>query len=374
MSQEKCVIVGASHAGVQLAMSLRQGGWSGKIQLVSDESVSPYQRPPLSKGVLDGSKTGASIPLRPQPLYEKSNLEFVQGRNAIHIDTHNQELELDDGTKLPFDKLALTPGSRPRVIPLKGSELEGVFYLRALKDVERIRTRIKQGQNAVIIGGGYIGLEAAAVLRKCEMNITVIEALPRVLQRVTAPKVSGFYQRIHTEEGVTIITDSQVVSIEGNNQVEQVVCSDGSRHQADLVIIAVGVVPNTELAADAGLEVDNGIRVNQFAQCSKHGYVAAGDCTSFYSSIYHRIIRLESVQNATDQAKIAAASLNGSPQEYHSVPWFWSEQYDVKLQIAGLSEGYDSIVVRGLINDSQLLSSPISGAYSGMVVSTKKTN
>jgi len=347
MSEKTCIIIGASHAGVQLALSLRQGGWAGIILLISDEPVAPYQRPPLSKGVLDGSKSPDSIALRPSTLYEKSNIEFLLGHRVVRIDRQRKTIELADGNRLHFDKLALTPGSRPRTLPLTGHDQEGVFYLRSLADVEQMRPCIDTDSRAVIVGGGYIGLEAAAVLRKLGKEVTVIEAQPRVLQRVTSPEVSTFFERIHREEGVNIITGTGVASIAGSGRAEQVICMDGTEHAADLVIIAVGIVPNTELAVEAGLEADNGIRVNEFAQCSDPDIVAAGDCTCFYSSIYQRNIRLESVQNATDQAKAAAALLNGAPQPYEAVPWFWSEQYDVKLQIAGLSQGYDNRVMRG---------------------------
>jgi 3-phenylpropionate/trans-cinnamate dioxygenase ferredoxin reductase subunit len=347
MPERTCIIVGASHAGVQLALSLRQGGWTGKILLISDEPVAPYQRPPLSKSVLDGSKSPDAIALRPAALYEKSNIELLLGRRVTRVDRQNKTVELDDGNFIRFDKLALTPGSRPRTLPLTGHDQDGVFYLRSLADVEQMRPCIDSGSKVVIVGGGYIGLEAAAVLRKRGMEVTVIEAMPRVLQRVTAPVVSEFFERIHREEGVKLLTGIGVVSIAGSGRAEHVICVDGTEHAADLVIIAVGVVPNTELAVEAGLEVDNGIRVNDFAQCSDTEIVAAGDCTSFYSSLYRRHIRLESVQNATDQAKAAAAALNGAPHPFEAVPWFWSEQYNVKLQIAGLSQGHDSIVIRG---------------------------
>jgi 3-phenylpropionate/trans-cinnamate dioxygenase ferredoxin reductase subunit len=206
---------------------------------------------------------------------------------------------------------------------------------------------IREGKSAVIIGGGYIGLEAGAVLRQTGMTVTVLEALPRVLQRVTAPVVSTFYQRLHDEEGLWVVTGALVTSIEGEDQVERVHCADGSEIDADLVIIAVGVLPNTELAARAGLDVEDGILVDEFARTSDPDIVAAGDCTRHFNPIYQRRVRLESIQNAMDQAKTAAETLNGDPQPYHALPWFWSEQYDVKLQIAGLSQGYDNVVLRG---------------------------
>jgi len=347
MSEKTCIIVGASHAGVQLALSLRQGGWSGRILLVGDETAAPYQRPPLSKGLLDGSKTADSIALRPAALYEKSKIDFLPGHRVVRIDRPSKTIELEDGSRLGYDKLALTMGARPRTLPLTGHDQEGVFYLRSLADVQQMRPYIDSGSKAVIVGGGYIGLEAAAVLHQPGMSVTVIEALPRVLQRVTAPEVSAFFERIHREEGVRILTETGVVSIAGSGRAEHVLCVDGSEQESDLVIIAVGVVPNTELAVEAGLDVDNGIPVDAFAQTSDPDIVAAGDCTSFFSTLYQRNVRLESVQNATEQARAAAATINGSPEPYESVPWFWSEQFDVKLQIAGLSQGHDSTVTRG---------------------------
>ena len=347
MSKQNCVIIGASHAAAQLALSLRQGGWEGRIQVIGDEPGLPYQRPPLSKDVLAGAKTAEAIVIRPAALYEKSDIEFAFGRRVVQIDRASKLLKLDDGASLHYDKLALTLGSRARAIPLRGSDQEGIFYLRTLADVLQIRPFVAEGKRAVIVGGGYIGLEAAAVLRKLGMEVTVIEALPRVLQRVTAAEVSSFYERIHGEEGVRILTETVVSSIAGSGRVEQVVCGDGTEYEADLVIIAVGIVPNVELAEEAGLQVDNGITVDEYTRTSDPDIVAAGDCTCHFNPFYQRLVRLESVQNANDQAKTAAATLNGRLEPYRALPWFWSEQYDVKLQIAGLSQGYDNVVLRG---------------------------
>ena len=315
--------------------------------VLGEESDMPYQRPPLSKDVLAGAKTTEMIQIRPAASYEKSDIEFLLGVRVEQIDRENKILRLSDGKHAHYDKLALTLGSRARKIPLEGSDLEGVFYLRTVADVLQIQPYVAKGKRAVIIGGGYIGLEAAAVLRKLDMEITIIEALPRVLQRVTAPEVSLFFQRIHAEEGVKILTKTGVSSIEQSGPAKQVVCDDGTVHEADLVIIAVGIVPNVELAADAGLAVDNGILVDEFTRTSDPDIVAAGDCTCHFNPIYQRNIRLESVQNANDQAKTAAATLCGKPEPYRALPWFWSEQYDVKLQIAGLSQGYDGLTLRG---------------------------
>jgi 3-phenylpropionate/trans-cinnamate dioxygenase ferredoxin reductase subunit len=222
-----------------------------------------------------------------------------------------------------------------------------VFYLRDLNDVNRIRGFIGHGKSAVIVGGGYIGLETAASMRKLGMNVTVLEALPRVLQRVTAPEVSAFYSRVHGEEGVRIITDAVVEALEGKSAVTAVKLADGTTLNADVVVIGVGVIPETELAEQAGLAVDNGIVVDEFARTSDPDIVAAGDCTNHYNPIYDRRLRLESVQNATDQAKTAANTLCGKLEAYHALPWFWSDQFDLKLQIAGLSQGFDRVVLRG---------------------------
>jgi 3-phenylpropionate/trans-cinnamate dioxygenase ferredoxin reductase subunit len=347
MSQLTSVIIGASHAGTQLALSLRQGGWSGRIVLIGDEPVNPYQRPPLSKDILSGARSPEQIPIRPGSVLEHAGIELLLGHRVEAIDRNSKTVTMDDGSTLAYDKLALTLGAYPATIPVTGTNKHGVCYLRNLGDVEQIRPHIGKGKSAVIIGGGYIGLEAGSVLRQTGMRVTVLEALPRVLQRVTAPVVSAFYERLHDEEGLRIVTSSLVTAIQGDERVERVFCADGSEFDADLVIIAVGVLPKTELAAQAGLDVEDGILVDEFTRTSDPDIVAAGDCTRHYNPIYRRRVRLESVQNAIDQAKTAAATLNGNPKPYHALPWFWSDQYDVKLQIAGLSQGYDNIVLRG---------------------------
>jgi 3-phenylpropionate/trans-cinnamate dioxygenase ferredoxin reductase subunit len=271
----------------------------------------------------------------------------VLGNRVTAIDRDAKQITLHDGGSIPYTKLALTTGARVRKLTLPGHELEGVFYLRDLRDVDRIRTFVGAGKSAVIIGGGYIGLETAASLRKLGMEVTVLEALPRVLQRVTAPEVSAFYSRVHAEEGVNIITEAAVEGLLGSGSVDAVQLADGSTIKADMVVIGVGVLPATELAEAAGLTVDNGIVVDEYARTSDHDIVAAGDCTSHHNTIYNRTLRLESVQNATDQARTAANTLCGKLESYNSLPWFWSDQYDLKLQIAGLSQGFDQVVIRG---------------------------
>lgn len=349
---KRCIIVGASHAAAQLCVSLRQAGWSGDILMIGDEPQLPYHRPPLSKALLAGEKTVEDIVIRPATFYAKQNIRFQQGR-VTALDRIQKMLTLADGSQLNYDKLALCTGARVRRIAVPGAELAGVHYLRNLADVQGIQQHIGVGKRAVIIGGGYIGLEAAASLRKQGMRVTVLEMAERILQRVTAPAVSAFYQRIHTEEGVDVHTGSLVQEIVGNGQVEKVVCADGVAHAADLVIVGIGVLPNTELAEAAGLPVDNGIVVNEFCQTSDADIVAAGDVVNHYDPRYGTRLRLESVPNAMEQAKSAAAALCGQQKAYGSLPWFWSDQYDMKLQIAGLSHGYDEVLIRGDVSNGR---------------------
>ena len=356
MSESHCIIIGGSHAAAQLATSLRQNKWDGKITLVSAEPVLPYHRPPLSKTYLSGDKSLHDILIRPQNFYEKNDIHTQLGVTVTRIDRNAKKVFLDDGAELSYSKLALTTGSKVRKINIPGCELNGVFYLRDMNDVDNIRRFVGKGKKAVIVGGGYIGLETAAALRKISMDVTVLEALPRVLQRVTSPEISAFYTRIHTEEGVKILTEKAIESIGGSQHVESVRCSDGTELEADLVIIGIGILPVTDLAEDTGLKVDNGIVVDEYARTSDHDIVAAGDCTFHYNPIYKRHLRLESVQNASDQAKVAADTLCGKQHTYNALPWFWSDQYDLKLQIAGLSQGFDQVVIRGDIANGRSFS------------------
>ena len=350
---QHCVVIGASHAGAQLVASLRQEKWAGKITLIGDEQALPYHRPPLSKAYLAGDKTESDILIRPQSFYEKNDIDVKLGVRVENIDRVAKTIRLNDGSDLSYDKLALATGADVRRLPIPGSDLAGVHYLRDMADVNGIMPLAKEGSSAVIIGGGYIGLETAASLRKKGMKVTVLEAMSRILQRVTTEELSNFYQRIHTEEGVDIRTEQTIAAIEGEGNVSAVKFADGSELAADLVIIGVGVIPNTGLAEKAGLEVGNGIIVDEFATTADPDIVAAGDCTWHLNGVYKREMRLESVQNASEQAKTAAKSICGIKQPYVALPWFWSDQYDLKLQIAGLSQGFDKTVVRGSTSEGR---------------------
>ncbi|MBN9618467.1 MAG: FAD-dependent oxidoreductase [Actinobacteria bacterium] len=346
MSLQRAVIVGAGHAGAQLAASLRQEKWTGEIVLVGDEATLPYQRPPLSKAYLAGKSTLEALAIRNAEFYAKQHIQLLDAAVEA-IDRSARHLALSNGESLPYHKLALCTGARPRRLPVPGVDLPGVYYLRTAADVELIRAAATPGRRAVIVGGGYIGLETAASLRALGLEVTVLEATGRVLERVTAPEVSAFFDRVHRSEGVDIRTGALVDALTGDGQVAEVLLNDGEVVSADLVIIGIGVEPNTELAAAAGLAVDDGIVIDNQALTSDPDIVAAGDCAIHHLTRYGRRIRLESVPSAGEQAKVAASTISNGSKEISALPWFWSDQYNLKLKIAGLNDGHDEVVLSG---------------------------
>lgn len=344
---ETHVIVGAGHAAGQLAASLRQNGFEGRIVLIGEEAQLPYQRPPLSKKYLSGEFDLDRVYFKPPNFYEEAKVETRLGTKVTSIDRGAKTVTLEGGETLGYDKLALTTGSRVRKLPIPGADLAGLHYLRTVDDVDGMRDQFEPGKNLVIVGGGYIGLEVAAVATGLGLKVTVLEMEARVLQRVTSPELSNFFQDFHTAKGVDIRCKTAIASFEGGGKLEFAVTADGTKIPADIALLGVGIIPNTELAAEAGLEAANGIAVNEFCQTEDPDIFAAGDCTDHPSALYDRRIRLESVHNALEQAKTAAAAMCGTLKAYDQVPWFWSDQYDLKLQIAGLSTGYDTVVQRG---------------------------
>ncbi len=338
-----CIIIGASHAGSQMAISLRQKGWEGGIILIGDENHPPYHRPPLSKDFLKGGKDIADILLRPFATYENANIDLLLGQSVQKIDREDRLIFFRGGETLQYDKLVLAMGARPRPLPVKGAGQDNIFYLRSADDVLAIKARVRDGAHALIIGGGYIGLETAASLRAQNMRITILEREARILQRVTAPIISDFYRRIHNEEGVEIIEGCTVSEIADDLSVK----TNMGEFAADMIIVGIGVLPNQELAEMAGLEIGNGVKVNQYCQTSDENIYAIGDVAWHYNPLYRRDLRLESVPNTTEMAKTATAHIMGEAKPHAALPWFWSDQYDLKLQIAGLSDGYDDIIVRG---------------------------
>jgi 3-phenylpropionate/trans-cinnamate dioxygenase ferredoxin reductase subunit len=342
-----CIIVGAGQAGGQTVASLRAEGYDGRIILLGDEKVLPYQRPPLSKKYLAGDITLDRLLLKPEEFYESANAEVECGISVGSIDRAQKYVHLSDGRKLSYSELVLATGSRVRRLPLPGAELTGIHYLRTVADVDAIKQDFAPGRRLAVVGGGYIGLEAAAVAVKHGMAVTVLEMAPQLLARVVAGPMAKFFARVHCEEGVSIRTEAAVLAFEGAERLQALRCAEGSRVEADFAIIGVGILPNCEIAAQAGLACENGIIVDEFARTSDPNIYAAGDCTNLPSALYGKRVRLESVQNAIDQAKVAAAAICGKARPYNEVPWFWSDQYDIKLQIAGLSQDHDEIVIRG---------------------------
>lgn len=347
-ANQTCVIIGASHAGSSLATAVRKEGWQGPIIVLGDETILPYHRPPLSKALLLGEKTADQIEIFKPAVYDKANIEFRLGVSVEKIDRTNKNVLLNNGETIPYDKLGLCTGARVRKLDIPGAQLKGVHYLRTLSDAQAIQADVKPGGKAVIVGGGYIGLETAASLRKLGMDVTVLEMMNRILERVTAPELSNYYTDLHQRHGVNIIVNAQALELRGTDRVQQVVCNEGRTLDADLVIIGIGVIPNTELAADAGLEISNGVVVDELAQTSDPDIVAVGDCTNHPNDLLGYRLRLESVPNAMEQAKTAAATLCGQHKPYHALPWFWSDQYNIKLQIAGMNRGYERVVIRGV--------------------------
>ena len=341
------VVVGAGQAGQQLCDSLRRGGYEGRLVLVGDEPVLPYQRPPLSKKFLTGALEAERLLLRPASFYEKANVEVRLARRVTAIDRAARTLTLDDGEVLAWSGLALTTGTRIRPLSVPGAAEADVHYVRSLADGEALKTRLATAERLAVIGGGFIGLEVAAIARELGKQVVVIEAAERLMARAVAPLVSAFYAELHRAHGVEVLLGTGIEAIRGADGRHVVVTTDGRELAVDLIVAGIGVVPNSELAEVAGLACHNGIVVDVHARTSDPAIVAAGDCTWHMNGFLERDIRLESVQNAVDQAKTAAASLLGRDEPYRQVPWFWSDQYDVKLQIAGIGMPHDEAVLRG---------------------------
>jgi 3-phenylpropionate/trans-cinnamate dioxygenase ferredoxin reductase subunit len=344
---ERVVILGAGQAGAQVAISLRQLGFVGDIVLLGDEPHPPYQRPPLSKGLLTGEMDVERTYIRQPAWYEKHAIQLRLGVRAERIERDRQRLVMADGETLAYDFLVLCTGTRARRLGLPGEELEGVFYLRTLDESHAIRTAARPGTKAVIVGGGYIGLEVAAGLIKLGCEVTVLEALPRVMSRVVPASVSDFFTAEHEGRGVRILTGTGVVSLQGGAKVEQVVGASRDIHVAQLALIGIGAAPNDDIARAAGLPTENGVVVDELGRTEDPHVFAAGDVTNHPSHQFARRIRLESVHNAQAQAKAVASAIAGKPVPYREVPWFWSDQYDLKLQIAGIASPDDEYLIRG---------------------------
>ncbi len=349
---KRIIIIGAGQAGGETAQRLRQAGFAGDITLIGEEPAAPYQRPPLSKAYLKGDLDLDRLLLRPATMYAEENIALLTKLRAVWIDRTNKRVRVEGGREMPYDALVLATGAKPRKLPLVGADLEGVHLFRTAADVDSLRPRFVQGAKLVVIGAGYIGLEVAAVARQRGLEVTVVETAVRPLARVTSPEVAGFFLDEHTRQGVRFVLGGQPAVIKGEDRVTGVALSDGAELPADLVISGIGVNPDVALAQQCGLTVENGIVTDGQCRTSDPAIFAIGDCAA--RPMVHfdqRVARLESVHNAVEGAKIVAIVLTGGKPHTEEAPWFWSDQYDLKLQIAGLFHGYDHIVFRGVMAD-----------------------
>ena len=347
---ERIIIVGGGQAAVQAIDTLRRKGFTGNIVLIGDEPWLPYQRPPLSKKYLAGVLERERLLLRPAHFYESHSIETRLGRRVEEISRREQRLRLDDGSTVVYDALLLATGSRARPLAAPGTDLDGVYFLRTIADVARIRADWAPGRRLVIVGGGYIGLEVAATARELGLEVTVLEMADRVMNRVVCPQISAFYEAEHARHGVRILSNSRVRALaaaSGSKRVRAVVTEDGEEHAADAVVLGCGALPADELAVTAGLACENGVVVDDRCRTSDPAIYAAGDCTNHPSLRYGRRLRLESVDNAFEQGASAALNMLGIDTVHDKVPWFWSDQYDLKLIIIGVGQGYDTVVMRG---------------------------
>ncbi len=349
---EQCVIIGAGHGGSQAAASLRQDGYQDRIVLLSDEKDLPYHKPPLSKGFLKSPDIPVLV-LRNENFYRENQIELILGASVAGIDHSPMTVRLADGTRIPYTSLILATGSRPRLPALDGIGLAGVLSLRSQADARHLSAVVAGAAAVVIIGAGYIGMELAHTLQGLGRAVTLLETAPRILARSVAPQMSDHVHARSVKAGIDIVLGARVTALKGvGGKVTHVQTDDGRVFPADLVIIATGAVPNVELAAAAGLAIDNGIVIDAHMRTSSSSILAIGDCVSFHQHHADRRLRLESVQNATDQARNAARTLVGRPETYRELPWFWSDQGDMKLQSAGLAFEADRLITVGSPSDN----------------------
>ena len=352
---ENLLIIGAGQSAIQCISTLKKEGYSGSITLVGEEEHLPYQRPPLSKGFLEDSINKERLYFKKLEFFTENKVQLYLGLSAEKLEIDNQKVYLSDNSELEFDKLVFATGSRVRYLDFPGSELKSIFYLRDLDDAEAIKKDLETSENLVIIGAGYIGLEAAAIAAKKNKIVTIIEMADRVMNRTVDPQISEYYLNLHKSYGVKFHFNTSLQTINKVSDSLEVVCSDGTEVKADSVLIGAGIVPNIELAEEAGIYCDNGIIVDEFGQTNFKNIYACGDCTNHPNKILNKNLRLESVHNAMEQAKTVASSVMNNPMEYNQVPWFWSDQYDHKLQIVGLSGDHDLVTMRGNTNDAKFM-------------------
>lgn len=347
-ANQVCLVIGASHAGVNFAFNLRKEGWLGEVILFDSDPNIPYHRPPLSKSYIIDGDLNSNL-LKPLESYKKDNITLKLGVKVSSINRNNRTISIENKGTQKYDKLVIATGARPFIPPISGIDsAANLFPMRTANDAIEIKKAIDSSEKkrVIIIGGGYIGLETAASLKKTGASVTVLEREERILARVTAPVMSDYFMELHQQNDVQILTNNNVSFIKTENGLNTIFCDNETSFEADIVIVGVGIRVNTELADTAGLEIEQGIKVNEFSQTNDENIYAIGDCTFHYNPHYKRYLRLESVQNAVDQSKVAAASICDKQLVYDTIPWFWSDQYDVKLQMVGLSNGYNDVIVR----------------------------
>ncbi len=357
---ETYVVVGAGHAGGRAVEAMRGAGFAGKIILIGDEPHLPYERPPLSKELLQG-RPEAHTPVRDDAFYTENDIDCRLGRRATALDTDAKTVTLDDGSSVSYDKLLLTTGGAVRRLPLPGADGANIHYLRTLDDSRAIQDRLGDGKRVVVVGGGFIGLEVAASARQQGCAVTVLELADRLMGRAVLPEVSDAFLTLHTAQGVDIRLNTGIDSFEGDGSVTHAVTADDERIPADLAVVGVGIIPETAVAVGAGLTVDNGIVVDELGRTSAPDVYAAGDVTNHLNPLYGRHIRLESWQNAQNQAIAAAKTMCGDAQPYGEVPWMWSDQFDANLQVAGLPESWDRVVFRGIPGSADFIGFQMAG-------------
>lgn len=349
------VVIGSGQAAIQAVMSLKRNEFTGSIKVIGEEDHLPYQRPPLSKDFLLEEYKPERVSLKKKEFYEENGVDLILGKRAESIDTILKEITLSDENKIRYDQLIIATGSRVRKLNVPGSDKKGIYYLRDLDDANALKQRLKKNKKMVIVGAGYIGLEVASVAASLGVEVTVIEMANRVMNRTVDPMISSYYQKLHESHGVKIHLDNGLKAFEGGDSVNAVLCSDGLMLEADLVVIGAGVLPNQEIAIEAGLECNNGIMVNEFGETSTAHVYACGDCTNHPNKGLNTRLRLESVHNAMEQSKTVANTIMGNKEPYDQVPWFWSDQYDHKLQLVGISGDHDEVVMRGLESEQKFL-------------------
>ena len=351
----KVIIIGGGHAGANVAFSLRKDGFEGEIDIFSNEEFLPYHRPPLSKEFLKKSMQTEKLFFKPESFYQEQNISFHANALVSSIDTDLKEITADSLT-FSFDYLVFATGASPRLLSMPNADAKNLFYLRKISDVLDIHSQLESTKDIVLIGGGYIGLEVASAMTELGLNVTILEAEERILKRVTSPELSSFYQAVHGAKGVQIICNARVSGLIAENQmINCVELESGEKILADAVLAGIGAIPNTQLAEDAGLDCGNGIATDQYCRTSNPYVLAAGDCTNSFNALLNQSIRLESVPNALSQAKVVSSSIIGNELYNKELPWFWSDQYDLKLQMAGLSSGYDESVILGDIDAAEFI-------------------